>query len=236
MLFSALLVATTGTPLRAEQATTRIKGDVQRSLAGERDLRPIEVRVEGSEVTLAGRVPTLWAKTQAIEKTLDVAGVETVVSELEVPAVENDDELAQEVGRVILGYRYYTMWDHIHGSVTRGVVTLRGSVTPDRDKAADLFERVAKIPGVQDVQTMIEKQSASSRDADLRSVIARRVFRSDYFSKYAELPRPPFHIIVHNRNVRLVGVVRSEVEKRLLERIVRQAFDVVEVVNELQTN
>ena len=63
------------------------------------------VGVQGQEVSLKGRVPTFWAKSRAITKTLEVTGVETVVSELEVPAVKavkDDEVLGQEVVRVIL--------------------------------------------------------------------------------------------------------------------------------------
>ena len=87
LLFSTMVASTAGTAFGAGQAATQINTsqttqDVQRALGDERDLRPVEVSVEGSEVTLRGRVPTLWAKSEAIRKTLEVDGVETVVSEL----------------------------------------------------------------------------------------------------------------------------------------------------------
>ena len=235
LCLSALLAATAGISLYGEQQPAQIQRDVERSLQRERDLRAIEVSVEVNEVTLSGRVPTFWAKTQAIEKTLEVEGVDTVVSELEIPTVEDDQELAQDVSRSIMGYRWYTMWDFVQGSVVDGVVRLTGSVTPDRDKAAELFERIAKIEGVQDIQTTFHVQSSSKRDEDLRVAIGYRVFGHEMFATYAQYPRPPFHILVDNQVVRLVGVVRSEVEKRVLEQIVRQTFYVREVINELQT-
>ena len=105
LLLSTLFVAAAGTELHAEQAAEQIKRDVERALADERDLRPIEVTVAGNEVTLMGRVPTFWAKSQAIQKTLEVAGVETVVSELEIPAIEDDNDLGQEVVEAVLGVR-----------------------------------------------------------------------------------------------------------------------------------
>ena len=95
------------------------------------------VGVQGQEVSLKGRVPTFWAKSRAITKTLEVTGVETVVSELEVPAVKavkDDEVLGQEVVRVILNYPYCMMWDFVQVSVTGGIVTLMGSVTPGLDE------------------------------------------------------------------------------------------------------
>ena len=66
LLFSTMVASTAGTAFGAGQAATQINTsqttqDVQRALGDERDLRPVEVSVEGSEVTLRGRVPTLWA-------------------------------------------------------------------------------------------------------------------------------------------------------------------------------
>ena len=152
LLVSTLFVAAAGADLHAGQPAAQIRRDVERALGAERDLRPIEVSVTGSEVTLLGRVPTFWAKSQAIKKTLEVEGVETVVSELAVPAVEDDTELGQQVVDAVLAYPYYTMWDYISVFVNRGVITLTGSVTPDLDKSPALIERVAKVPGVQDVR------------------------------------------------------------------------------------
>ena len=240
LLFSTVLASTAGTAFSAGQAAAQINAsqitqDVQRTLGDERDLRPIEVSVEGSEVTLRGRVPTLWAKSEAIRKTLDVDGVETVASELEIPAVEDDSDLIEEIAKAVYGYAHYTVWDYIDGSVNRGVVTLTGSVTPGVDKAGDLFERVAKIQGVQDVRSTIETQSASSFDADIRNALARSIFGSIEFAEYANWPNPPFHLVVDDSTVRLVGVVRSEVDKVRLERIVGSTFGVLRVVNDLQT-
>ena len=235
LLFSTIFVAPSGTELRAEQAAVQIKRNVERALTAERDLRPIAVSVEGNEVTLTGPVPTFLAKSQAIRKTLEVAGVETVVSELEIPTVEDDNELGQAVVTAVLAYPYYTLWDFIRLTINRGVVTIAGSVTPDRDKSAGLFERVAKVRGVQDVLTTIEILPVSQMDADLRSAIASRVFNDDLFERYSNWSTPPFHIIVRGGSVTLLGVVRGELEKRRLASIVRQTFGVVRVVDELQT-
>ena len=235
LLSSTIFVSTAGTDLHAEQAPVQIKRTVERALTAERDLRPIEVSVKGNEVTLMGRVPTFWAKSKAIRKTLEVAGVETVVSELDIPAVEDDNELGQEVVTAVLAYPHYTLWDFIRLTINRGVVTLAGSVTPDLDKSAGLFERVAKVHGVQDVRTTIEILPVSQMDADLRSAIASRVFNDDLFERYSTWTTPPFHIIVRGSSVTLLGVVRGELEKRRLASIVRQTFGVVRVVDELQT-
>lgn len=236
LLCSTILVLTAGTTFSAGQTAAQVEQEVQRMLRDESDLRMIDVSVAGTEVTLTGRVPTFWAKSQAIKKTLEVTGVETVASELEIPAVEDDRALIRPVIEAVVNYPYYTVWDFIGGGVTRGVVTLTGSVTPDRDKTGQLFERVAKIPGVQDVRNTIEIQSVSGSDANIRSRLADRIFNSTEFREYASRRNPPFHLLVVNGNVRLVGMVRSAVEKRVLETIVRHTPGVFRVVNDLQTN
>ena len=215
-------------------AQSAVQADVQEVFRGDSDLRTIEVSVNGTEVTLGGRVPTFWVKAQAIKKALAVAGVESVVSELDISAREDDRELAQEVGRAVSRYPHYTLWDYVDGAVNQGVVTLIGSVTPDRDKAGELFERVAKIRGVQDVRSSVETQPASSFDADIRSAIGSKLFNSLDFKEYSTRSNPPFHIIVDHSVVRLVGEVRSAVERRRLEQLVGQVQGVLRVVNDLQ--
>ena len=196
--------------------------EVRDSLRGERDLRQIEVSVQGNVVTLTGSVQTFWSKDQAIKRTLAIEGVATVVSELEIPVAEDDNDVAQDVARAIQRYPHYTVWDHIEGSVNEGVVLLSGSVAPDQDKARDIFERVAKVNGVQDLQSDIRTLSPSRRDQELRQAIGYRVFSSEHFERFASMPNPPFHIIVDNSTVTLVGYVQSAIELHEIQRIVAQ--------------
>lgn len=211
-----------------------VLAEVGAVLRAEADLRRIDYRVDGAEVTLSGEAPTLWVKTRAIDRVLEIEGVDTVASELVIPGGEDDDALAEAVGAAIQGYRYYTIWDYVGGSVVAGVVTLSGSVTPDRDKPAELFERIAVIPGIQDIVNELFVQSASRRDRDLRQLIAGRVRRHPVFAQYLRLTDSPFRILVHEGEVLLVGTVRSGVERRVIEQIARQAFETEQVINRLQ--
>ena len=219
----------------AAQTTTRIEREVRESIRGERDLRRLDVTVAGSEVTLTGEVETFWSKSVAIRRALGVDGVETSVSEIEIPPAESDETLAAEVGKVMQRYPYYTVFDYLDGMINGGVVTLMGKVTPERDKAGELFERVAKIPGVQDVQNQIETLTPSSGDDNLRRVIARAIFRSTHFQRFRSQPNPPFHIVVENSVVTLIGYVQGEIERREMEQIVRHTSGILRVVNLLQT-
>ena len=221
-------------PVEARQTAQQLEREVHESLRGEGDLRRIEVSVQGSEATLSGRVPTFWAKDQAIKGALDVDGIETVVSELEIPAVEDDSDLAEEVAKAVQRYSYYTIWDVVTGRVDGGRVFLSGRVTPERAKAAEIFERVAKVKGVQDVQSDILTLPPSPSDGNLRRAIARRVFSSTHFERFARMPNPPFHIIVHNSIVTLVGYVQGQAELIELHRIVAQTAGVLRVENQLE--
>ena len=226
--FGASLIAGT------QQTSTGIEREVREELRGERDLRPIAVTVNGSEVTLTGEVETFWSKSEAIRRTLEVDGVETVVSEIEIPPTENDQALSEEVSKAVQGYVNYTIFDYLGGRINGGVVTLVGRVTPDRDKAGELFERVAKIPGVQDVQNQIEAMSPSTEDRNLRRVLARAIFDSANFERFRSRRNPAFHIIVEHSIVTLIGYVQGEIDRHEMEQIVRQTPGVLRVVNELQ--
>ena len=210
------LVFVTAPPLSREataQVVPAIVGAVEDVVRDDLDLDTVTIQVDGTEATLSGRVPTLWVKTQAIDRVLALDGVETVATELTIPEAENDDEIAQAVGSAIRQYRHNTIWDYVGASVVDGVVTLSGSVTPDRDKPAELFERVAKIRGVQDIKLELTRQSSSGRDMDLRTVIAQRVRRHPTFSQYAIMPDPPFRILVEEGVLAPLAVDQAAVRR-----------------------
>ena len=235
MTFALALALSLAAPtVEAGQTAQPLEREVGDSLRGERDLRGIEVAVQGSEVTLSGRVPTFWAKDQAIKRALDVAGVKTVVSELEIPAVEDDNDIAEDVTKAVTRYPHFTMWDHVDGRIDKGVVWLSGKVTPDRDKAGEIFERVAKVRGVQDVRNDIVTLPPSRADRELRRAIAYRLFSSSHFERFVSHTNPPFHIIVHNSIVTLIGYVQTQIEMIEMRRIVAQTEGVLRVEHQLQ--
>ena len=209
--------------------------DVRRALHGNDELRAVQVSVEEGEATLTGRVPTLRAKSQAIERSLRVKGIERVVSGLAIPRVEDERQLAQAVVASIVNYPFYTMFDYVYGGIGDGVVTLAGDVTPERDKAAELVDRIARIRGVQAIRSTVAALPVGAADVRLRRVLAAGIFDNDFFHRYARLRLPPFHVIVRRGSVTLKGVVRDAVERRVMEQIVRRTFGVTRVVNELAT-
>lgn len=217
----------------ASGQTTALEQAVKDALDG-RDMRRVEVSVEGREAILSGRVPHFFAKDQAIKRALEVEGIETVASELELPEAEDDNDIAEDVAKAVQRYPHYTMWDHITGRVNGGKVLLGGWVTPDRSKADDLFERVAKIQGVQDVQNGIETLPPAQSDVRLRESILRQLAQNTHFERLARMSNPPFHIVIRNGTALLVGYVQTQVEVIEMQRIVAQTQGILRVENQLQ--
>ena len=217
----------------ARQPPTQLEREVTEALHDERDLRRLEVSIVGSEATLSGRVPHLFAKNLAIELALEVDGIETVSSGIEMPEPESDEDISEQVVRAVSRYSHYTIWDSINGRVNQGVVTLFGSVTPDRDKKGDLYKDITKIKGVQEYVDNIEIQSPSSEDERLRRVILRTLSVSDNFERLVGMRNPPFRIVVDRGMVTLVGYAQSEIDYREMERIVAQTQGVLRVNNQL---
>ena len=219
----------------AAQSPEQLEQAVERELRRDRALRRLDVSVAGDEVTLRGRVRHFWDKNEALRRTFDVRGVGAVVSEIEVPVQEDQEELVEDVSRAIQRYPHYRIWDYIDGRIDNGAVRIFGQVTPERDKAGELFERIAKVRGVQDVQVNLTPLSPSSSDERLRYAIGRQLARSEHFQRFVSMPNPPFHIIVNNSVVTLVGYVQSRIEYIEMQRIVAQTQGVLRVDNQLQT-
>lgn len=238
MYLSCVLVAGTiswlaVTPAAAGQRAEQIQQQVEAALE-DRDFRRVEISVSGSEVTLSGTIPHLFAKNDAIERTLQVEGVETVASELQFPAEEEDTDIAEEVGKAISRYAYFTLWDYVQGRVNGGVVTLQGSVTSVRDKKRELYETIAKIRGVQDYVDQIEVQSPAVGDERLRQAIGRRLASNQHFERTVTMRSPPYHIVVDRSSVTLLGYVQNRIEYQEMEQIIRSTQGVIQVDNQLQ--
>jgi osmotically-inducible protein OsmY len=191
------------------QSGANLQQAVLTELREDRSLRKLTVSVEGDQVTLTGEVRTFWEKNEALRRTFDVEAIQK--------------------------YAHYRMWDHIEGGLENGVVALYGQVTPERNKARELFERIAKIRGVQDIQMNIESLPPNQQDNSLRDTIAQRLFQSEHFERFRSGINTPFHIIVRNSVVTLVGYVQGQIERIEMERIVGQTQGVLRTDNQLQT-
>lgn len=236
LLFVVVALAGVGSPAPLQaQPFNALASAVEAELREDRALRGLEVAVAGTEVTLAGRVETFWEKSEALRRTFDVPGVGTVASEIEVPAVEDEQDLIDDVIKAIQRYEYTTMWDQIDFRMHEGAVTLSGRVHPLRDKAGELFERIAKVKGVQDVQVNLETLPARGSDEAIRNSIRRQLLRSEHFMRTARMRNPPYRIIVDNGIVTLLGYAQSDIDRIEMQRIVGQTNGVLRVDNQLET-
>jgi len=240
LVLTCALLSVAPPPAFAGQGTqgspTGTVAAVTKALSGNGELRRLKVSVDGSEVTLTGRLPNLWHKMDAVKRALKVDGIKTVRLDIELPKQESDNDLALFLGAAINRYTYYTMFDYIDALIKNGVVTLMGSVTPEgRNKAEEIAEEAAKVRGVQEIKNEIVMLPPSQGDQSIREDLADRIASSEYFEQYANVRNPPFHIVVHNGNVTLYGRVQGEIERRQLETFARYTSGVLKVENKLQT-
>ena len=233
MVAALATTAATATAVAAAPSDSGIKAEVQRQLA-RLDLGSshITVDVRDGVVTLSGAVPSLWLKEEAVRRALKAGDVKSLVADLTIAKAENDQALAREVGDRIRHYDLYTVYDIIDGRVRNGAVTLTGAVTEPK-KAADVFERIAKVRGVQAIDNRIAVLPTSQPDDRLRVSIATAIYRDEAFQDYSMVD-PPIHVIVNNGHVTLVGVVRSQIERLKAASIAGLTSGVLVVDNKVQ--
>ncbi len=230
-----LLISGIGLTVNAgENDSEQLQREIERRLQG-RAYRWIEVSVDGSVGTLEGGVPDMWARNQAVQRAQRVKGLTKINDLLIVPKGESDAVVAEAIATAIRRYPHYTLWDHVTGRVVNGVVFLEGYVTPDRRKATALFERVARVKGVQAIKSSLVTLSPSQRDRQIRHSIARRLRNNIHFERVARMVHPPFHIVVQNGHVTLVGNVTTAAERIELQRLVAHTAGVLRVNNHLNT-
>ncbi len=195
-----------------------------------------EILVKDSVVTLRGKPKNAYSKMKAIEAALSVEGVEEVESDLEVPEQESVEDFTQDLVNRVLTYPHYTVFDDITFQLEdEGTVTLGGYVTMPFKKS-EIEERVGRVRGVRELKSQIQVLPVSPSDERLREILFQRIYGDELFIGYSQRTHPPIHIIVERGNVMLTGAVRSNVEKRQAESIVRSTFGVLQVTNRLTVN
>ena len=84
------------------------------------------------------------------------------------------------------------------------------------------------------VQSEIQTLSPSQSDRNLRNSFQRQLAANTHFERVARMVNPPFHIIVNNGIVVLVGYVQTQTEVIEMQRIIAQTQGVLRVDNQLQ--
>ncbi|HVH27872.1 MAG TPA: BON domain-containing protein [Vicinamibacterales bacterium] len=235
LLTLALVLASL--PWRADAAQagdSAVVAAVKRALSNNSDLRRLTVTAADGDITLSGRVPTLWLKQDAIKRTLKVQGVKNVLSEMELPRLESDQNLAFYIGQAVDAYRYQTIFDYLDAVILKGVVTLKGAVTGERNKADEIAEQVSRVRGVQDIKNEIVTLPPSQGDDQIRASLYSRLESSIHFQDIITVKNPPFRLTVQNGVITLNGWVQGEVEYRELEQIARFTPGVLRVTNSLR--
>ena len=124
------------------------------------------------------------------------------------------ERLEREIRHELVMLPYYGVFDNLAFQVEGTKVTLLGEVTRPALKS-DAEGVVKRIEGVAGVNNQIEALPLSPNDNRIRPAVYRAIYRQTNLSRYALQAIPPIHIIVKNGNVRLVGVVANEGDKRL---------------------
>jgi len=218
---------------RAGLGDSEIQTLVEVSLR-DKKIAGVRIAVKDGVVTLAGMVPSAWARARATELALKPEDVRSlVVDDLKVARGESDGRVGEEVAEKIRRYVLYTIFDDVSLSVQDGVVTLSGRVTQGF-KVKDMEDVASRVVGVQEVRNELLVLPVSIADDQLRNSIASQIYRDPMFQSYAFQVNPPLHIVVENSRVTLTGVVASQVERIKAEMIARTTFGVLGVENRLR--
>jgi hypothetical protein len=161
-------------------------------------------------------------------------------------------EIEQELGRLPT----YGVFDFIAFNYERGKVTLVG-YSYQGDLKSHAARAVRRVPGVDEVDNQIEELSGSPNDDRIRWATYYKIYNDSFLSRYApggemtaryELYQSrrfpgmqpfgtyPIHIIVKNGRTTLMGVVDSEMDRRMAEFRAREVFGAFSVENELVVN
>lgn len=233
VIAAAAVILVGGVALAAD-----LKELVSAKLRSEKSLAelPIGFEISGATVRLAGEVQTLEQKEKAARIVARVDGVAKVENAIEVAASQDKElQIRKRVGEAILYYPYYTMFDSIEVGVQEGTAHLQGFVTQPWKKT-EMEKRVKKVEGVRAIENRIEVLPVSSFDDQLRYRIARLLARDGRFIELANRYPAPVHFVVNHARITLEGMVVSEVDRKVLESLLRHNTLALSVTNQLKTD
>jgi len=222
-------VVALGKPDGTDQA-----GAAEASIAAQKIGKDVRVTGEGGIITLEGTVDSL-ERMERVEKVVaGIKGVSGVRNRLQVGGGIDDGQIAQDAARKVRMYSYYGIFDDIELEVRDGKLILAGQVlTPWR--RSDLGTIMKGVAGVHEIENRLEVLPLSTYDDEIRLRLALAIYRHSLLSRYGMGANPSIHIIVKNGNVRLTGVVGTEMEKQLAGTVARVAALYFGFVNDLRT-
>jgi osmotically-inducible protein OsmY len=218
----ALLLAapTPSAPAAADEALRqRIEERLRKAnLEGQASLA---VSVEAGRVVLSGTATLLHAAREAERLAAkEAAAVETCI-QVEPSQARGDAHIARDVREAVRSYVHYSVFDGVEASVEEGRVRLGGSVR-HLYRRDDIEARVARVPGVREIENGIRVQPPSSHDEELRQQLYRAIYEG-LLSGRGSVVDPPVHIVVDGGRVTLLGSVATAAERAALEAAARQA-------------
>jgi osmotically-inducible protein OsmY len=226
-----LLVLGLASSAAAQKSDEDLSKEIEKALS--KDKIELQVSKQGGKVTLKGEVRNVFQKDRAVEIALAQPEVETVDTDIQVASAESDRKLGEDVIKQLRSYTRLTVFDDASAYVQNGNVVLSGWVT-EPYKKTDLEKRLYGVLGIQRFKNDLEILSNSMSDANLRELLANRLYRDPTFSDFASMPIPPIHIIVQGSRVILTGVVNSQLMKQKAESIIRQTPGVLSVESRLR--
>ncbi|HZR83807.1 MAG TPA: BON domain-containing protein [Candidatus Binatia bacterium] len=234
-----LQVVTAGANARTDAKDDRVKADVQKALADTPQLAGSDITVEsvnGGVVLLAGRAESFEDHLTAVSTAAGVPGVRRVASEIKSPDALADAEVRREGDRRTAGETAHaasaTVSDawitsqakmrlladpdtpalDVNVDTDRGVVTLFGMVSSDKQKAAAEAD-ARKVNGVHQVRNELQVVPSSRQDAveakddDLQKAVEQSLERR------SSLAKADIDVEVKNGVVRLTGDVPSSFDR-----------------------
>lgn len=181
----------------------------------------IRVDADDGVVKLEGKVLSNAVK-RCVERTVwRVDDVMRVENRLEVEGkFPNDQEIADEIAKDLRGHVWFDVFDWVEGRVNKGMVTLTGALGEPWRK--EEFGNIAEdVLGGKEVNNQIRVLPTSIYDDQLRVRTARLIYGDPRFTRYANRANPPIPVIVDNGRIVLEGAVNSQLEKQLVESLVR---------------
>ncbi|MCC7237641.1 MAG: BON domain-containing protein [Bryobacterales bacterium] len=121
---------------------------------------------------------------------------------------------ADKVRKELVTLPFYSIFDNFSFRVDGSTVTLMGSVTRPTLKSS--AENVtARVEGVEHVVNQIEVLPLSPADDRIRWRMARAIYGQTALNRYALGAQPSIRIIVKNGDVRLEGIVGTEMDRNI---------------------
>ena len=181
----------------------------------------IQVAVAEKTVTLTGTVRNLFQKEQAGHDAQGAAKGFKIANNIALaPSGLSPQQIAEAVMAGIERSPSYFIFDYVGLSVTPdGVVRLKGwTIYPW--SASDLLKVAQSQPGVQKVESDIQRILSSDSDQALRLSVARLLYLRPTGPSFSRM-NGPVHILVQNNVVTLGGTVEKESDIDAFERLVR---------------